>query len=146
MQWSEYQNEIWWHEIQNEFQENTKKYHKYKDPNKDKSIFRKILNMPTFKFVKRCDCHNHITKNATLLDIWLTYSWNLLVNKFKETSLKPTSILDLLTSVAPRCFYGTQKRCSTEQNNEEIPPHGTTYWALTIWSWNFNSTTYLEKI
>ena len=40
-------------------------------PNKGKSIFRKILNMTTFKFVKRCDCDNHITKNATLLDIWL---------------------------------------------------------------------------
>ena len=53
---------------------NTKEYHKYKGPNKGKSIFRKILNMTTFKFVKRCDCHNHITKNATLLDIWLTYS------------------------------------------------------------------------
>ena len=125
--------------------ENTKKYHKYKGPNKVKSIFRKILNMTTLKFVKRCDCHNHITKNATQLDIWLTYSWNLLVNKFKGTSLKHTSTLDLLTTVAPRCFYGTQWKCSIEQNNKEIPLCGTIYWALTIWSWNFNSTTYLEK-
>ena len=55
---------------------NTKEYHKYKGPNKGKSIFleKKYSNMTTFKFVKHCDCHNHITKNATLLDIWFTYS------------------------------------------------------------------------
>jgi hypothetical protein len=105
---------------------------------------KKILNMTTFKFVKCCDCHNHINKSATMPHIWLTYTWNPLVNKFMGISLKHTSTLDLLTSVAPRCSYGTQWKCSIEQTNEEIPLRGTTYWALTIWSWNFNSTTYLE--
>ena len=57
------------------FKETPRNITKNKGPSIGKGIFfRKMLNMTTFKFVKRCDYHNHITKNATLLDIWLTYS------------------------------------------------------------------------
>ena len=46
-------------------------------PNKGKSIFRKILNMTTFKFYPKYDCHNHITKSATnaklLVGLYLKY-------------------------------------------------------------------------
>lgn len=86
-----------------------------------------ILIMTTFEFIKS------VIITITSLKV-----------QHCQISLKHTSTLDLLTSVAPTCSYGTQWRCSTEKNNEEIPPRGTTYWALTICSWNFNSATYLE--
>ena len=78
---------FWCHEIQTEFQGKTKEHNKNMGPNKGKGTFRNISNMTTFKFVKSCDCHNDITKSATLPYIWLlTYIWNLLPNKFKGTS------------------------------------------------------------
>jgi len=104
-QWLEYQNKIWCHEIQIESQGKTNHHRKNMGPNKGKVTFRKILNMASFsRLVKSCDCHNHITKSATLSKIWLTYIGNLLTNKFKGTSLKLTTTIDLLISVAPKMF------------------------------------------
>ena len=71
--------------------------------------------MTTFKFVKHCDCHNHITKNATLLDIWLdlflkSVGKQVQGNKFEaHFNTRPTNI-------------SCSKDVLTEDDNEKISP------------------------
>ena len=60
---------------------------------KAKAFFRNILKHDNFQVCQKCDYHNHITKSGTLLNIWLIYTWNILVNEFKGTNLKHTSTL-----------------------------------------------------
>ena len=58
--------------------------------------------MTTLKFVKGVIVT--ITKSATMPNIWLIYIRNLLKNKFKGTSLKLTSTIYIVISVAPKIF------------------------------------------
>jgi hypothetical protein len=64
----------------------------------------KSLKKATLKFVKGVDVTTTTPGCATFPGIWLNYTRNLLVSKFKGTSLKLTSLLDLLTLVAPKMF------------------------------------------
>jgi hypothetical protein len=64
----------------------------------------KALKNTTLKFVKGVVVTTIIPGGATFLGIWLNYTRNLLVNKFKRTSLKLILLLDLLTPVSPKMF------------------------------------------
>jgi hypothetical protein len=82
---------------------------------------------------------------ATFPGIWLNYTINLLVSKFKGTSLNITSLLDLLMPVAPKMFLRNTMKVFL-RNTTIIRSHRswTAYPTLTICSWNSNPTTYLE--
>jgi hypothetical protein len=67
-------------------------------------IKEKSLKKTTLKFVKGVAITTTISGGATFPGIWLSYTRNLLVSKFNGTSLKLTSLLDLLTPVAPKIF------------------------------------------
>ena len=41
---------------------------------KAKAFFRNILKHYNFQVCQKCDYHNHITKSATLPNIWLIYT------------------------------------------------------------------------
>jgi hypothetical protein len=56
--------------------------------------------MTALKFVKGVVVATTSLRSATLPSIWLNSSRNLLANKFKGTSMKHTSLLNLLTLVA----------------------------------------------
>jgi hypothetical protein len=64
----------------------------------------KALKNTTLKFVKGVVVIPTTPEGAIFLDIWLNYTRNLLISKFKVTSMKHTSLLDLLTPVAPKMF------------------------------------------
>jgi hypothetical protein len=67
-------------------------------------IKEKTLKKATLKFVKGMVVTTTTPESATFPGIWLNYTRNLLVSKFKRIGLKLTSLLDLLTLVAPKMF------------------------------------------
>jgi hypothetical protein len=74
-------------------------YKASKGHNKGKSLKKTAL-----KFVKGVVVTTTTPGGATFPGIWLNYTINLLVSKFKGTSLNITSLLDLLMPVAPKMF------------------------------------------
>jgi hypothetical protein len=97
----------------------------------------KALKNTTLKFFKGVVVTTIRPGGATFPGIWLNYIRNLLETKFKGTSMKHTSLLNLLMPVAPWILLWKIMIRTSHRS-------WTTYSTLTICSWNSNPTTYLE--
>jgi hypothetical protein len=81
----------------------------------------KVLKKTTLKFVKGMVVTITTPESATFPRVWLNYTRNLFVSKFKGISLMLTSLLDLLTKVAPKMFLLNTMKMFLRNDNEKIP-------------------------
>jgi len=79
---------------------------------KARALPRNISAMTTLKFVKGVVVTTTSLRSVTVPSIWLSSTRNLLANKFKETCMKHTSLLDASCS----------KDTPLENNDEKTPP------------------------
>ena len=111
---------------------NRQNYKASKGHNKEKSTQKYNSQV-----CQRCGCHNHNTRRCHIPGHLVKLYKKSIGKQVQGTSLKLTSLLDLLTSVAPKMF--SQKTTMRRSHLSWI-----TYSALTTCSWNSNPTTYLE--